>query len=119
MFTIPVQEGAFRDFLTAVTLPPGDRSVLLPPDQIAHGGRLPPEYWWHIGLYAYRVGSLRQMSATPPSPLEQAEKLEQLRALSLGMEIRIAPAVAEPGPDINTPDDLRAAEAFIAGKQSA
>jgi 3-deoxy-manno-octulosonate cytidylyltransferase (CMP-KDO synthetase) len=60
----------------------------------------------HIGLYAYRVDALLRLAALPVSPLEDAEKLEQLRALQHGMEIRIADAVCRPGPDVNTADDL-------------
>lgn len=60
----------------------------------------------HIGLYAYRVGALRRLSMLPPTPLELLEKLEQLRALENGMEIRVADAVAQPGPHVDTPEDL-------------
>ena len=41
----------------------------------------------HIGIYAYRVGKLNEFCSYPPSTLEELEKLEQLRALSHGMEI--------------------------------
>jgi 3-deoxy-manno-octulosonate cytidylyltransferase (CMP-KDO synthetase) len=44
----------------------------------------------HIGIYAYRRDSLRRFVALPPSPLEQREKLEQLRALEHGMRIDVA-----------------------------
>jgi len=44
----------------------------------------------HIGLYAYRRAALERFVALPPSPLEQQEKLEQLRALEAGMRIDIA-----------------------------
>ncbi|MEO8308534.1 MAG: 3-deoxy-manno-octulosonate cytidylyltransferase [Pseudomonadota bacterium] len=60
----------------------------------------------HIGLYAYRVAALRRLSLLPPSPLELVEKLEQLRALESGMEIRVADATETPGPDVNTAEDL-------------
>ncbi len=60
----------------------------------------------HIGIYAYRVAALQQLSSLAPSPLEQLEKLEQLRALENGLEIRVADALARPGPDVNTPEDL-------------
>ena len=43
----------------------------------------------HIGLYAYRRAALERFVALPPSPLEQQEKLEQLRALEAGMRIDI------------------------------
>jgi 3-deoxy-manno-octulosonate cytidylyltransferase (CMP-KDO synthetase) len=60
----------------------------------------------HIGLYAYRVGALRELAALAPSPLEKQERLEQLRALENGFEIRVASAAERPGPDVNTPEDL-------------
>ena len=44
----------------------------------------------HIGLYAYRRAALDRFVSLPPSPLEQCEKLEQLRALEAGMHIEIA-----------------------------
>jgi 3-deoxy-manno-octulosonate cytidylyltransferase (CMP-KDO synthetase) len=60
----------------------------------------------HVGLYAWRVKTLRRLSMLPPSPLEQIEKLEQLRALENGLEIRVADALADPGPAVDTPEDL-------------
>jgi 3-deoxy-manno-octulosonate cytidylyltransferase (CMP-KDO synthetase) len=60
----------------------------------------------HIGLYAYRVSALRRLSLLPPTQLELLEKLEQLRALEYGMQVRVADALAQPGPDVNTPEDL-------------
>lgn len=59
----------------------------------------------HFGLYAYRRAALERFVALPPSPLEQREKLEQLRALEAGMRIDVALVGAEPL-DVNTPDDL-------------
>jgi hypothetical protein len=44
----------------------------------------------HVGLYAYRREALESFVALPPSPLEQSEKLEQLRALEAGMRIAVA-----------------------------
>jgi 3-deoxy-manno-octulosonate cytidylyltransferase (CMP-KDO synthetase) len=60
----------------------------------------------HVGLYAYRVSALRQLSMLPTGVLEQLEKLEQLRALENGMEIRVADAIAQPGPQVDTAEDL-------------
>ncbi|MGC4027676.1 MAG: 3-deoxy-manno-octulosonate cytidylyltransferase [Steroidobacteraceae bacterium] len=70
----------------------------------------------HIGLYAYRVAALHQLQRTPPSLLEQIEKLEQLRALENGMQIRVAEAVAAPGPDVNTAEDLARVERALASE---
>jgi 3-deoxy-manno-octulosonate cytidylyltransferase (CMP-KDO synthetase) len=73
----------------------------------------------HIGLYAYRVEALRRLSMSPPSLLEQIEKLEQLRALEAGLSIRVAEAQVAPGPDVNTPEDLvRVERLFLAGGES-
>jgi len=81
---------------------------------VAHGAATPVSFWWHVGIYAYRVAALLQLARTPSCELERAEKLEQLRALYIGMEIRVGIAQEPPGPDINTPEDLAAAERFIA-----
>jgi 3-deoxy-manno-octulosonate cytidylyltransferase (CMP-KDO synthetase) len=67
----------------------------------------------HIGLYAYRVEALRRLSMSPPSLLEQIEKLEQLRALEAGLSIRVADARVTPGPDVNTAEDLVRVERLI------
>ena len=60
----------------------------------------------HVGLYAYRVAALQQLSMLPTGLLEQLEKLEQLRALESGLEIRVADAIAQPGPHVDTAEDL-------------
>jgi 3-deoxy-manno-octulosonate cytidylyltransferase (CMP-KDO synthetase) len=60
----------------------------------------------HVGIYAYRVGALRRLSLLPPSPLEQIEKLEQLRVLENGMQIRVIDAAALPGPAVDTEQEL-------------
>lgn len=60
----------------------------------------------HIGMYAYRVRALRLLAAAPPCEAEQLEKLEQLRALWLGMKIAVDVARATPGPGVDTPEDL-------------
>ncbi|MFL5242761.1 MAG: 3-deoxy-manno-octulosonate cytidylyltransferase [Gemmataceae bacterium] len=52
-------------------------------------GAQPPVFLQHLGLYAYRRAFLQQLAATPPSPLEQLEKLEQLRILAMGQPIRV------------------------------
>jgi 3-deoxy-manno-octulosonate cytidylyltransferase (CMP-KDO synthetase) len=66
--------------------------------------------WRHIGIYAYRRDALARFTAAPPSPLERREKLEQLRALELGL--RIDAAVVDAAPiSVDTPADLEAARA--------
>jgi 3-deoxy-manno-octulosonate cytidylyltransferase (CMP-KDO synthetase) len=83
----------------------------------AQGGRLSQSSYAgarrHLGLYAYRVAALLRLAALPPSPLEQLEKLEQLRALEHGMDIRVGRAVVAAGPDVNTAQDLAAVAALL------
>ncbi len=50
----------------------------------------PSTYWKHLGLYAYRKPTLARFAALPPSPLEQTERLEQLRLLENGIDIYVA-----------------------------
>jgi 3-deoxy-manno-octulosonate cytidylyltransferase (CMP-KDO synthetase) len=69
----------------------------------------------HIGIYAYRVAALKRLTALVPSPLERCEKLEQLRALENGMEIRVAQACEPPGPDVNSPEDFARVCALLGG----
>ena len=66
----------------------------------------------HIGLYAYRREALDRYVRLPPSPLEQREKLEQLRALEAGM--RIDAAIVDEAPlGVDTPTDLERARALL------
>ncbi|MDH4126167.1 MAG: 3-deoxy-manno-octulosonate cytidylyltransferase [Gammaproteobacteria bacterium] len=60
----------------------------------------------HHGIYAYRCGVLRRLVAAEPCDLELSERLEQLRALHLGMTIRIAMPVVRPGAGVDTEQDL-------------
>ena len=69
----------------------------------------------HVGMYAYRVGALRSITAMPPSSLELTEKLEQLRAMQAGLRIVVARCVVPPGPGIDTAADLERARARVAG----
>jgi 3-deoxy-manno-octulosonate cytidylyltransferase (CMP-KDO synthetase) len=68
-------------------------------------------YWQHLGIYACTPAALARWVAAEPSPAELAERLEQLRALHCGLTIGVA-RLDEPAlPGIDTPDDLRRAEA--------
>jgi 3-deoxy-manno-octulosonate cytidylyltransferase (CMP-KDO synthetase) len=68
----------------------------------------------HHGIYAYRCGVLRRLVAAEASPLETAEQLEQLRALSLGMTIRVGIPPQRPGAGVDTEADLEAAAGELA-----
>ncbi len=67
----------------------------------------------HLGLYAYRAGALKRLADAPQSVLERAESLEQLRALSIGLEIVVADAPVVMPPGIDTPADLQRVEALL------
>jgi 3-deoxy-manno-octulosonate cytidylyltransferase (CMP-KDO synthetase) len=68
----------------------------------------------HIGLYAYRAASLRAITAAPPCALEEAERLEQLRALWLGLRIIVADS-GTPGPSLHVENeaDLRRVRDYV------
>jgi 3-deoxy-manno-octulosonate cytidylyltransferase (CMP-KDO synthetase) len=68
----------------------------------------------HHGIYAYRCGVLRRLVASEPSALELAEHLEQLRALSLGMTIRVGVPAVRPGAGVDTEEDLAKAARELA-----
>jgi 3-deoxy-manno-octulosonate cytidylyltransferase (CMP-KDO synthetase) len=67
----------------------------------------------HVGLYGYRIEALLRLASLEPSALELLERLEQLRALENGLQIRIADAVERPGPDVNTAADLERVMALV------
>jgi len=71
----------------------------------------------HIGIYAYRAGYLRRYADMRSCPLEQAEQLEQLRALWYGERIHVDEAVQRPGPGVDTEDDLLIAEQLLQARQ--
>jgi len=69
-------------------------------------------YWRHIGIYAYQRSFLERLVLAPPSALEQAEKLEQLRALHIGARIKVI-TTAQAGLGVDEPSDVPKAEAAI------
>jgi len=92
----PVVPGRLRAlYFTRATAPAGDGPL-----------------YHHIGLYAYRRAALERFVKLPPSPLEQREKLEQLRAVEAGMRIDVA--IVETVPlGVDTPQDLETARAML------
>ena len=66
----------------------------------------------HLGIYGFRLETLRRFVAQPPSPLEQAEKLEQLRALENGIDILVLDA-PHPAFGVDTPEDLERVETIM------
>jgi 3-deoxy-manno-octulosonate cytidylyltransferase (CMP-KDO synthetase) len=71
-------------------------------------------HWRHVGLYAYRREFLERLVRTPPCLLEQAEKLEQLRALHLGARMRVL-ETQDVSVGVDTPGDVALAEAALKG----
>ena len=72
----------------------------------------------HLGLYGYRAGILRQLAAATPVAAEKAESLEQLRALTIGIDIHVSIAEKAPGHGVDTEQDLHRVERELAGKSS-
>lgn len=78
-------------------------------DAFAAGqGTLPDDFpaYRHIGLYAYRAGFLKRYSGLAPSPLEQWEALEQLRAMAHGFPIQVMVLDHAPPAGVDTAEDL-------------
>ncbi len=69
--------------------------------------------WRHLGIYGYRTHSLRLITNCPPVTIEKFERLEQLRALELGLKIRVAVAVEPHGVDVDVPEDVKTVEQLM------
>ena len=67
----------------------------------------------HHGIYAYRCGTLRTIVAAERSELEACEQLEQLRALSIGLKIKVAKALSRPPAGVDTEEDLAQVESLL------
>ena len=67
--------------------------------------------WLHHGIYGFRRAALEQFTAAPPSALERRERLEQLRALELGLSIWAA-VIDESPISVDNPADLERARAY-------
>jgi 3-deoxy-manno-octulosonate cytidylyltransferase (CMP-KDO synthetase) len=80
----------------------------------APGGEGP--LYHHIGVYAYRRAALARFVSLPASPLEQREKLEQLRALEAGMRIDVTIVDSVPL-GVDTPADLARARALLGARR--
>jgi 3-deoxy-manno-octulosonate cytidylyltransferase (CMP-KDO synthetase) len=71
-----------------------------------------PYFYKHIGIYAYRVDFLQRFVTLPPGRWEDAEKLEQLRALEHGFSIQIVETTGDTL-EVDTPEDLRRVEEYL------
>jgi len=74
----------------------------------------PPTLWYkHIGLYVYRRDFLLELARLAPTPLEETEQLEQLRALEYGYPIRVVETKYD-SIGVDTPEDLARIERMVA-----
>jgi 3-deoxy-manno-octulosonate cytidylyltransferase (CMP-KDO synthetase) len=80
---------------------------------LREGGEEMPKLYRHWGIYAYRREALKKFVSLPPGALEKCEKLEQLRALENGMRIKVLETAFQTI-GIDTPEDLKNAEALLA-----
>lgn len=85
----------------------------IPCDRDARPGKA-PEYWKHLGLYAYRKSALNQFPTLPARNLEQAERLEQLRFLENGIHIHVEPTPYDTI-GVDTESDLLRVESILRG----
>jgi 3-deoxy-manno-octulosonate cytidylyltransferase (CMP-KDO synthetase) len=72
-------------------------------------------YRKHLGFYAYGAAALARFSSLPPSPLETAERLEQLRFLENGVDIRVVESPSDTW-SVDTAEDLARVEAFFSSR---
>ena len=72
-----------------------------------------PRWWKHVGLYAYRRDVLLRLAALPPTALEQAERLEQLRALGHGIPILVVETERD-AIGVDVPEDIGRVAALLA-----
>ena len=109
--SIGAEEAASPNVVKVVAAADG-RALYFSRSAVPHfvGGR--PSYRKHLGIYAYRADALREVAALPPSPLERAESLEQLRWLEAGYAIWIGEAATD-SIGVDTPADLARAENLL------
>jgi 3-deoxy-manno-octulosonate cytidylyltransferase (CMP-KDO synthetase) len=107
----PLQAGN-PDRVKVVTAVNGDALYFsrapLPFDRDGHGG----PYLGHIGMYAFRMDALERFTALSPTPLEQKEKLEQLRLLEHGVPIRVV-RTERRSHGVDRPEDIALVETII------
>ena len=72
----------------------------------------PPTYYKHLGFYAYRKGFLLTFVSLPEGEWERFEKLEQLRALEYGYDIKVVLTEYD-SVEVDTPEDLKRVEALM------
>jgi 3-deoxy-manno-octulosonate cytidylyltransferase (CMP-KDO synthetase) len=84
------------------------------PIPFTRAGCPPAPAWRHIGLYVYRRECLMRLTSLPPTAMEQAEALEQLRALEYGIRIKAIETVHD-SVGVDTPEDLEKVRQVLRG----
>jgi len=108
---LPAREAADPNVVKVVVASDG-RALYFSRSPVPYFRAGEPAYRKHLGLYAYRAEALEAVSKLPPSPLERAESLEQLRWLEAGYAIWVGEAATD-SIGIDTPEDLARAENLL------
>jgi 3-deoxy-manno-octulosonate cytidylyltransferase (CMP-KDO synthetase) len=103
-------ESAEDPSVVKVAVTRGGRALYFSRSPIPHGAT--PRV--HVGLYAYRRSAFDRFVGSPPTALERAERLEQLRALELGLVIAVVPFVSR-SIGVDTPEDVARVAAALSG----
>ena len=114
---VPVDEVAVaKPSIVKIAMGEGNRALYFSRSPIPFNrGNVQQRYWQHLGVYAYRQATLARWMELPRSPLEEAEKLEQLTALAHGLSFGVT-LLGEPAlPGIDTEEDLERAEKHLSG----
>lgn len=121
---VPVVDGAeiSKPSVVKVVVDGEDRALyfsrsVVPFDRDGRHNEGEARYRRHVGIYAYRRAFLERLVKTPPCANEQAERLEQLRALHIGGAIKVIEAGCD-GVGIDTPEDLEKATRRIRGMEN-
>lgn len=112
---VPADENAVaKPSLVKVAMGENQRALYFSRSPIPYNrGGSQLRYWQHLGVYAYRPATLALWMTLPRSPLEDAERLEQLTPLAHGLSFGVA-LLSEPAlPGIDTEEDLERAEAHL------
>lgn len=112
---VPTDEtAAARPSLVKVAMGEEQRALYFSRSPIPYNrGNIAVRYWQQLGVYAYRPATLARWINLPRSPLEEAERLEQLTPLAHGLSFGVA-LISEPAlPGIDTEEDLERAEAYL------
>lgn len=104
----PLTEGVEDPARVKVVCDDAGRALYFSRQPIPYGG----PWRLHVGIYAFTAAALEAVAGLPPSPLERAERLEQLRWLEAGFRVRVV-AVPNATLSIDTPEDLARARARL------